>query len=110
MDFDVDKVTLLGYSFNRNGEYIGWSNFFDYDSIESLKISEKIPYPTGEELKIEHEPVKDFIEPSPNDTQAFFEYQNKLENYNKATKKVLDKFNEIKPYIDELVVDNEKLS
>lgn len=110
MDFDVDKVTLLGYSFNRNGEYIGWSNFFDYDSIESLKISEKIPYPTGEELKIEHEPVKDFIEPSPNDTQAFFEYQNKLEKYNKDTKKVLDKFNEIKPYIDELVVDNGKLS
>lgn len=109
-DYDVDKVTLLGYSFNRNGEYIGWSNFFDYDSIESLKISEKIPYPTGEELKIEHEPVKDFIKPSPNDTQAFFEYQNKLENYNKATKKVLDKFNEIKPYIDELVVDNGKLS
>lgn len=103
-DFDVDKVTLLGSSFDRNGEYVGWSNFFDYGSIESLKLSETIPYPTGDALKIESEPERNFEEPSPNGREAFNEYQNKLRGYNEARQRVLDKYNEIKPYIAELVV------
>ena len=112
MDFDVDKVTLLGSSFNRNGEYIGWSNFFDYDNIESLKLSETIPYPTGETLKVEVILDKNFEEPSIDDPIAIADYQNKLRAYNEAKQIALNKYNEIKPYIVSLVVGeaNGKLS
>lgn len=35
----------MGLSFDGNGCYVGWSNLFNYDSIETLKASEFLPMP-----------------------------------------------------------------
>lgn len=35
----------MGLSFDGNGCYVGWSNLFKYDSIETLKASEFLPMP-----------------------------------------------------------------
>ena len=37
----------MGYDFDDNGIYVGWSPFFNYGSIESLKKSEELPTPNG---------------------------------------------------------------
>jgi hypothetical protein len=37
----------MGYEFDDNGKYIGWSNLFDYSSIDNLKASEYLPIPNG---------------------------------------------------------------
>lgn len=39
----------MGYEFDANGIFVGWSPFFNYDSIESLKKSEELPTPNGNE-------------------------------------------------------------
>lgn len=48
---DIDKVTLLAHAFDRNGQYVGWSPFFDYSSLRTIKKSEELPAPTGEKLQ-----------------------------------------------------------
>ncbi len=40
----------MGLSFTSNGKYIGWSNLFDYSSIEALQASESIPMPSKTKL------------------------------------------------------------
>lgn len=35
----------MGFSFDGVGRYIGWSDLFDYSSIQTLQISEKLPMP-----------------------------------------------------------------
>lgn len=37
----------MGYEFDDNGKYIGWSDLFDYSSIKELKASEYLPIPNG---------------------------------------------------------------
>ena len=37
----------MGYEFDDNGRYIGWSDLFDTSSIETLKASEYLPIPNG---------------------------------------------------------------
>ena len=49
-DFDVDKASLLG-SIIRNGKYITWSPYMSLQSIEHLRASETLPFPTGLKLK-----------------------------------------------------------
>lgn len=49
-DLDIDKVSLLGCSFGLDGRFIGWSPFFKIDSIENLKLSETLPFPSGKTL------------------------------------------------------------
>lgn len=51
-DFDIDKVSLLGYSFDKTGKYVGWSPYFNLSSVKTLKASEKLPFPTGKELEL----------------------------------------------------------
>lgn len=46
-DYDIDKAYIMGYEFDTNGQYVGWSPYFNYSTIESLKASEKIPTPNG---------------------------------------------------------------
>lgn len=46
-DYDIDKSYMMGYSFDNNGIYLGWSDLFDYSSAESLTASEKLPMPKG---------------------------------------------------------------
>lgn len=51
-DLDIDKVSLLGYSFNKTGKYVGWSPYFNLYSKNTLKESENLPFPTGKELEL----------------------------------------------------------
>lgn len=37
----------MGYEFDDNGIYVGWSPFFNYSSLESLTKSEELPTPNG---------------------------------------------------------------
>ena len=52
-DLDIDAVTLLGYEFDKNGKFIGWSPYFKSTSDAHLKASKKIPLPTGKKIEIE---------------------------------------------------------
>ena len=42
-DFDIDKAFNIMYDIDDNGIYQAWSPLFDYSSIESLNLSEKLP-------------------------------------------------------------------
>lgn len=35
----------MGYDFDTSGHYVGWSPYFNFNSIESLKASEMLPTP-----------------------------------------------------------------
>jgi hypothetical protein len=52
---DIDAVTLLGYEFDKNGKFIGWSPYFDIEYKDTLEASKEIPIPTGELKKITFE-------------------------------------------------------
>lgn len=48
MDFvDIDKAYIMGYEFDNNGTYVGWSPYFRYDSLKNLHLSEQLPTPNG---------------------------------------------------------------
>jgi hypothetical protein len=32
-DYDIDKAYIMGLAFDDNGQYIGWSSLFDYNSL-----------------------------------------------------------------------------
>ena len=51
-DLDIDAVSLLTFSFSPSGEFYSWSPDFDLSSSEMLNLSMKLPFPTGEDLKI----------------------------------------------------------
>lgn len=51
-DLDIDAVTLIGYSFDKNGKFIKWSPYFNITSKENLKASKNIPLPTGKTSEI----------------------------------------------------------
>lgn len=36
----------MGYEFDDNGKFVGWSNLFRYASIEALNASQYLPTPT----------------------------------------------------------------
>lgn len=44
-DYDYDKGYTLGYTISDSGRFVGWSNLFDYSSIESLNKSMELPLP-----------------------------------------------------------------
>lgn len=51
-DYDIDKVYLMGNEFTESGIYIGWSPYFNLNSLQKLKISQEIPMPNGIEYSI----------------------------------------------------------
>ena len=51
-DLDIDAVTLLGYAFDKNGKFIGWSPYFDIRNQDMLEASKNIPLPTGETIEV----------------------------------------------------------
>lgn len=63
-DLDIDAVTLLGYDFDKNGKFVGWSPYFLSDSKETLQASKKIPLPTGKtyEVVVSEEAPNNFFE------------------------------------------------
>lgn len=46
-DYDIDKVSLLGSSFTKDGHYVKWSPFFSFENEETLRASQNLPYPSG---------------------------------------------------------------
>ena len=46
-DYDIDKSYMMGLNFDNNGIYLGWSNLFNYNSLEEINISEELPMPVG---------------------------------------------------------------
>lgn len=51
-DFDIDKVSLLGYQF-RNGKLVKWSHLMSLRTPAELAASEDLPFPTSEEVEIQ---------------------------------------------------------
>lgn len=45
-DYDIDKAYIMGFEFDDNGKYVGWSDLFEYSTIEHLRASEYLPTPT----------------------------------------------------------------
>lgn len=50
-DFDIDAVSLAGYSLDRNGKFVGWSPYFNLHTATTLEKSCKLDFPTGELIK-----------------------------------------------------------
>lgn len=44
-DYDIDKAYVMGFNFDDNGQFIGWSDLFDYSSNEALESSCSLPVP-----------------------------------------------------------------
>lgn len=44
---DIDKAYIMGQSYDDNAIYIGWSPYFNYDSLEALQVSKTLPIPKG---------------------------------------------------------------
>lgn len=58
-DYDIDKVSLLGYEFN-SGKFVKWSPEMNLTTKLHLKASEKLPFPTGVQLDIKYVDDKEF--------------------------------------------------
>ena len=46
-DYDIDKAYIMGCEIDDNGLYVGWSPLFNYYTLNTLKTSQKLPFPTG---------------------------------------------------------------
>ena len=42
---DIDKAYIMGQSYDDNATYVGWSPYFNYDSLEALEASKTLPIP-----------------------------------------------------------------
>lgn len=51
-DLDIDAVSLLTYSFDKTGKFYDWSPEFNFDNVEMLNLSMKLPFPTGQKLTV----------------------------------------------------------
>lgn len=56
-DYDIDKAYIMGYDFDDNGVYVGWSPFFNYSSIDALKKSELLPTPNEKKCVFSDNPL-----------------------------------------------------
>ena len=42
---------MMGYSFDGNGMYLGWSDLFDFSSVDHITASERLPLPRNIEYE-----------------------------------------------------------
>lgn len=82
-DFDADKMYLMGYDFNDNGKFMGWSPLFNYNDIELLHISERLPFPTGKSTEFIASDTNTNVDITPELSKYILEETNKSENYTK---------------------------
>jgi len=54
-DYDIDKAYIIGCEIDKNGLYVAWSPLFNYSTLETLKTSEKLPFPSGKTLLLSDE-------------------------------------------------------
>lgn len=40
---DIDKAYIMGQSYDSNAIYIGWSPYFNYETLATLQASKTIP-------------------------------------------------------------------
>lgn len=45
-DYDIDKAYVMGFAFDANSRYIGWSSLFDYSSQRTIEASELLNFPS----------------------------------------------------------------
>lgn len=48
---DIDKAYLMGFEFDNNGKFLGWSPLFNYESLKTLEMSLTLPTPSGIQFK-----------------------------------------------------------
>src|SRR5690606_3913992 len=58
-DFDIDKAFIFGYSTDRNGKIISWSDKFNYSTPNTLNKSLELPIPDRVERTYENRPLTD---------------------------------------------------
>lgn len=51
-DFDIDKAYILGYSFNKKGNYNSWSNLTNYSTKGQLDALNKLPKANNSILQV----------------------------------------------------------
>lgn len=49
-DYDIDTATFTRFATDKSGRFIHWSPLADFNSFESLTISDNIPFPTGKNI------------------------------------------------------------
>lgn len=112
-DYDIDKSYIMGSEINHNGIYIGWSPLFDYSSLETLKTSELLPFPTGKTLELSSTPTykrnnKDFAYFDISDyIEKIAEYSNFTDNYIQNRIKILKLQTELLQEINDRSVGQE---
>ena len=43
---DIDKAYLMGFEFDNNGKFLGWSPLFNYSNLQTLQMSLTLPTPS----------------------------------------------------------------
>lgn len=51
-DYDIDTIAMMMYSLGHNGEFVGWSKYFNAETREALKASMQFPYPSGKRIEL----------------------------------------------------------
>lgn len=98
-DYDIDKAYIMGHSFDDNGVYIGWSNLFDYSSLEALQASEQLPMPQRRKYKLDANGY-DLTQ-----YDASFASANTADRIKLLTK-ILNDLNEIKPIDGKVLINS----
>lgn len=102
-DYDIDAVSLASFAFDRSGRYIIHSPLANIESLETLKASQNIPFPTGETLEVLKTPTSTGIpylypsrRPFEGQSRETFDYSTIVKRVgNKHLKRARDLYNEI---------------
>lgn len=57
-DYDIDKAYIMGFEFDDNGKFVGWSDLFNYSTEQTLEASTYLPAPN----KIAYTKTTSFID------------------------------------------------
>ena len=52
-DLDIDAVSLQTFAINEDGIYEGYSPYYNIQTEDLRKVSDTLPFPTGEKVKVE---------------------------------------------------------
>lgn len=78
-DLDIDTVNLIAASISKRGKYVLWSPYASLQSMEMIKESEQLPFPTGQAIEIKIQKNNQNGE-----SPSFFEVYDKYFNYDPA--------------------------
>lgn len=95
MDYDIDKAYIMGFEFDDNGKFVGWSDLFNYSTEQTLEASTYLPAPN----KVAYTKTASFIDI----TELLKEY--KSTNDASIREEVLKRVSDLNP---EIIKDNAK--